>query len=95
MAQSAGNLRQAYQTSMAAHGTDRVGRHGMGWMTSQIAVQSIQSSELTNRAKQEAVRSLPINAARKWQILQDHRRVAGMRDIDHCYDDKLEKRPYF
>ena len=80
---------------MAAHGTDRVGRHGMGWMTSQIAVQSIQSSELTNRAKQEAVRSLPINAARKWQILQDHRRVAGMRDIDHCYDDKLEKRPYF
>ena len=92
VARSSDNLIESRDSVMVNHGTRRVARHGMGYLPGEHAIASIRDSDLSSRGKQDAINSVPLNAARKWQIVQDHRRVANLRSIDHVYHDTLEEK---
>ena len=70
----------------ASYGTQSTARHGYGDFASQQAVDSVNRAKLSDRGKQEVLRSLPLGHSRKMQMVADARTTALKQGIATGYD---------
>ena len=88
------NFAESNDHVRAAFGTDRTARHGYGDFASQQAVDSVNRTSLTERGKQEVLRSLPLGHSRKIQMVADARIRALKQGIKIGYDFKPDYDEY-